>query len=107
MRVRHKMLDRYAAMAEVTARMLAAARREDWDTVAAEEHCCRAIADELEAIGDVDLSEAEADAKHRLVLRMLADDAAIRELAEPWMKKLEDLLSSSGNSRKLDACYGA
>jgi hypothetical protein len=32
-----------------------------------------------------------------------ADDAEIRDLTQPWMKRLQAMLASAGNERRLDA----
>ena len=63
----------YEAIAASSRRMLDAARREDWDEVAREEESCLA-----------------------LMRAMLADDAEVRDLAEPWLARLQTLLGGRG-----------
>jgi flagellar protein FliT len=86
--------------------MLEAARRNDWDTMVAEERRCRELVDELRAGAPAPLSSAEQAEKHRILCKLLADDAEIRNLAQPWLRHLETVLSAPGNNRKLDGSYG-
>lgn len=99
-------LQHYESIAATSERMLDAARRADWDAVVAEEQRCRGLIEKLEAGGNAPLSPAELEHKGRIIRRVLSDDAEIRNLAEPWLKHLENMLSASDNSRKLDTSYG-
>jgi len=100
-------LDHYQALADAYAAMRAAAQRADWDAVAAGELGCRPRIEALRALGDVPLDEDARRRKFALIQRMLADDAAIRDLAQPWMRRLEDLMGGSRNARRLGASYGS
>jgi flagellar protein FliT len=97
----------YEAMAEVSGRMLGAARESDWDRFIAEEKRCRELVAELQARAEANLSAAERARKFVLLRKMLADDAEIRNLADPWMQHLQDMLASSGNNRRLGESYGS
>jgi flagellar protein FliT len=100
-------LEGYEAVAEVSGRMLGAAQQNDWDRFVAEERRCRELVAGLQALPDAPLTESERARKFILLRRMLADDAEIRNLAEPWMRHLQEMLSSSGNHRRLDDSYGS
>jgi len=87
------MIEHYKAIAASSRRMLDAARRDDWDQVGREEDRCRMLISGLKqagAAGGVPIGR-----RQRLILlrAMLADDAEIRDLSEPWLKQLEALLS--------------
>lgn len=104
------LLQMYEAVADISGRMLEAARRDDWDAVIAEEQRVRVHIEQIRACtraqGEVPLTPAEREARGRWLRRMLADDAEIRDLAQPWMRRLQDMLSSADNARRIDACYG-
>ena len=86
----------YEAIAASSRRMLDAARREDWDAVAREENACRALILALKrahAAGETPIGRRPRLA---LMRAMLADDAEIRELSEPWLARLQTLLGGRG-----------
>jgi flagellar protein FliT len=90
---RGSMIEHYKAIAASSRRMLDAARRDDWDQVSREEDRCRVLISGLQLAGAA--GEVPIGRRQRLVLlrAMLADDAEIRDLSEPWLKQLEALLS--------------
>lgn len=91
---RWPMIEHYEAIAVASRRMLDAARAGDWDAVGQEEDRCRALISTLKR-SNPEALVARAERRQRLVLlrAMLADDAEIRELSEPWLKQLEALLA--------------
>lgn len=106
MQVQSNALKQYDAILELSGRMLAAARRDDWDTVIAEERRCRMLVSVMQSAEEIEPSEDERVQKSAIIRKLLTDDAEIRNLAQPWLQHLEGLLTSSGNSRKLDLRYG-
>lgn len=103
----HRIVERYVAMADASSRMLAAAREDDWDGVCAVEKECAGIIAELSTIGD--LSPADPGLRRQkfdLMRRVLADDAELRLLTQPWMRKLETMMKTSDTSAKLGRTYG-
>jgi flagellar protein FliT len=106
MRIQSETLARYGSIADASGRMVEAARRNDWDAVALEEKRCRDLVAALKKPGGPTLPETEHAQKHAIIRKVLADDAEIRNLADPWLKHLESVLSASGNNRKLDESYG-
>ena len=99
-------LEGYEAIAECSGRMLGAAQSNDWDRLISEERRCRELIAGLQSAPVAALNESERARKHKIMLKMLADDAAIRNLADPWLRHLESVLSASGTTRKLDRSYG-
>lgn len=97
----------YEAMAEISGRMLGAARDSDWDRFIAEEKRCHELVRELQARAEANLSAAERTRKFVLLRKMLSDDAEIRNLADPWMRHLQETLAASGNHRRLGESYGS
>jgi flagellar protein FliT len=102
-----QIVERYARMADASQRMLNAARRDDWDQVCeVEKECTRLIA-ELSTMSDlVPTDPVLRDRKLGLLKRVLADDAEIRHLSQPWMKRLDALLRSPETVARLDRAYG-
>ena len=99
-------LQHYESIAETSGRMLEAARRSDWDAVVAEEERCRGLIQALESGDAAPLSAAQLEHKGRIIRRVLSDDAEIRNLAEPWLQQLHNMIAAAGNTRKLDTSYG-
>lgn len=101
-----RIVDRYRKMADASARMLTAAKRDDWDGVCAvEKECARLIA-ELIDIGDLSPTDpALRQEKLELVRRVLADDAAIRLLSQPWLKNLDAVLRSPSTAARVNRAY--
>ena len=91
---RGSMIQHYEAIAASSRRMLDAARAGDWDAVGREEDRCRALISTLKR-SHPEAAIVSAARRQRLALlrAMLADDAEIRELSEPWLKQLEALLA--------------
>jgi len=98
----------YEKVAGVMNLMVQAAEASDWDAVTALEPQCSAYVGALRTTDHHDdLTEEEMQYKMRVIQKILDDDRRIRELAQPWMKELSDLIHSSSNSRKIYRAYGA
>lgn len=96
----------YEDVARITAEMLAAARSARWDElVCLEKHC----ANRVEALRNheepVRLPADMRNRKLRMLQQILADDREIRDITEPWMRHLSQVMSSI-NERSLTAAYG-
>lgn len=104
-----QLIDTYERILGITEAMLSAARDNDWDRVAALEGGCRGEVDRLIALGDEGprLTPPLRERKLQIVRRVLADDAAIRRIADPRMAELEQLIGHVGNQRRLLQSYGA
>ena len=103
----HEILSRYEAIAQTTCRMLDAARIADWEGLVVHERVCAGLIEELKAAGDDrrSLSREAALRKRQIIRRLLADDAEIRNLTQPWLTKLESILRTGANQRRIDATY--
>lgn len=103
----HQILSLYETVAELTEKMLSAARVGDWDRLASLESDC---AGQIQILRDGDkpqpLTGEVRARKVKIIRKILADDREIRDLTEPWMAKLSSLISNSGNERKLNQAYG-
>lgn len=103
-----QIVDRYRLMADASRRMLAAAREDDWDRVCAVEKECATLIVELSQMGDLAPTDPSLrQQKIDLMKRVLADDAALRLLSQPWLKKLDALLRSPETAARLGRAYGS
>jgi flagellar protein FliT len=104
----HKIVDRYRLMAEASRRMLSAARRDDWDQVCAVEKECAQLIAELTEIGDLAPSDPTLrQQKLDLMRDVLSDDAEIRLLSQPWLKKLDAMMRGPSTAIRVKRAYGA
>jgi flagellar protein FliT len=98
----------YETVADITDKMLAAARTGDWEQLAAlESHCSSQV--EMLKLSDhpqQPLTPTAREQKTRIIKKILEDDRQIRDLTEPWMARLSALMKSSGTERKLAQVYG-
>jgi flagellar protein FliT len=98
---------RYEAIAALSCRMLTAARRASWtDLVRLQDEYRRLVEALKDADDGVKLDEAERLRKYALIRQILADDAAIRDLANPRMANLSALFAGRP-TRVLKELYGA
>lgn len=98
----------YDKVSGVMGLMLQAAEAADWDTVTELGPQCTAYMDALRTSDNHEgLTEEEMEYKMSVIRKILDDDRRIRELAQPWMKELGDLIHSSSNTRKINRAYGA
>lgn len=99
----------YETVADITDKMLTAARTGDWEQLAALETRCSS---QVEIIKQNDkprqpLTPMAREHKTRIIKKILEDDRQIRDITEPWMAQLSAMLNSAGKERKLSQAYGA
>ncbi|MBI3150274.1 MAG: flagellar protein FliT [Betaproteobacteria bacterium] len=103
----HPILDQYERIKDVTGQMVAAAKRADWDHLIDLEESCRSLTHALmEAERGVQLPPPVLERKVALIRTVLADDAEIRNLTEPWMRRLQELLQGVDLSHQVKSAYG-
>lgn len=103
-----EVLSEYAAVAELTGQMLAAAEAGDWDQlVLLEQRCTRHVDALKHGEATVALNPQGRQAKVDCIKRILADDRRIRDLTMPWMAQLSALINNSGTQRRLANAYGS
>jgi len=85
-----QLIDYYKAIEDSSARMLDAAKAEDWDQVVRYEGACAVLIEQLRARAlSEQLAPDERIEKTRIMQRILNNDAQIRYLAEPWLAHCE------------------
>lgn len=84
------LIDYYRAIEDSSAKMLDAAKVEDWDGVVRFEGACAVLIEQLrECACSVQLQSEQRAEKTRIMQRILNNDAQIRYLAEPWLMHCE------------------
>ena len=101
-----RIVERYTRMTDASARMLVAARANDWDAVCEAEKECAALIAELRTMGDLSPRDPQIrQEKMRLMRQVLADDAQIRNLSQPWLNKLDAILRAPHTAARLNRVY--
>jgi flagellar protein FliT len=101
-----QIISTYEAILAITNQMLEAAQNSDWDKLVAREQECRRLTEELIANGTGEALSGELQQrKVRIIRQVLADDAEIRNITEPWMAQLQNILGSAGRTHKLHRAY--
>jgi flagellar protein FliT len=89
------LIDYYKAIEDSSAKMLAAAKVEDWDAVMRFEGACAVLIEQLrERARNEDLDAHSRAEKSKIMQRILNNDAQIRYLAEPWLAHFEHKLDA-------------
>lgn len=97
----------YEDLLAVTERMLQAARCSDWEELVALEKKCQRLVERLTAAEPREpLSGRLRERKAEIIRQVLACDAEITNIIDPWMKELQSILSSAGHEKKLQRAYG-
>lgn len=102
----YKIIAIYEALLVTTGKMLQAAREGDWDRLVLLEQHCRELTDTLVSGNASQMLDARLrQRKTEIIRRVLADDAEIRNLTQPWMAQLQDILGSANREHKLLRAY--
>jgi flagellar protein FliT len=89
------LIDFYKAIENSSAKMLDAARSEDWDQVVRFEGACAVLIEQLrDRATSEQLAPEQRVEKTRIMQRILNNDAQIRYLAEPWLMHCEQSIDS-------------
>lgn len=96
----------YEDIGIVTGQMLQAAHDSDWDLLVTLEKKCKNLVERLIAAEPREpLSGQLQQRKVEIIRQVLADDAKIRNLTEPWMQQLQSILSTASHEKKLRQAY--
>ena len=86
----NNLIDYYRALESASVSMLESAKSDDWDGVVRLEGTCAVLIEQLRfASTTQELKGEESSEKSGIMRRILANDAQIRYLAEPWMAHFE------------------
>lgn len=100
-------IDCYEQIVPLVARMLELARTGNWDALVTLEAQFRADIERLKVLDPADtLDQSQLEQKHRMLKRILADDAEIRNLISPQLARLGAFLGSMHQQQNLQQTYG-
>lgn len=89
----------YESVAEVTNKMLLAARAQDWDKLTELESSCSEYVAQIQKCEEPEPMSGDAYLRKLSSIKViLANDREIRNLMAPWMMKLNSMLSTSRKS---------
>jgi len=102
------MLGQYERIAAITDLMVTAAKGNDWrSALAFAQQYCSAVATLRDASNaQTALSAEERAVKHSLLLRILANDAMMRDASMPQLARWGALLSGLKRQQRLHRAYG-
>lgn len=96
----------YNAILATTGKMLIAAQNSEWDQLTKLEKECRQLTESLiKNEPDPILDEELLQKKVKIIHQILADDAQIKAITEPWLKKLEGMLNTKDRTYSLQQAY--
>jgi flagellar protein FliT len=100
-------LSYYESIGRVSEMMLCAARAGDWNALIDAEHCCAALIARLQLIdpGTGDLDAPGLRRKEQIIRRVLAEDAEIRDITQPWLHELDLQLGTAQRRRAAESAY--
>ncbi len=91
--------DLYAQLIALSQHMLELAQAGEWDQVTHLESHYTSLVNTLRALPPGLDNEAERNTRIDQIRQLLAYDAAIRDLAQPRLKELQDILRSGARAR--------
>ena len=90
----NEVLAMYETLASLTGNMSAAAQANDWDGLSRMENECATVKSAA-VTGIPALDGAARQRKIALIKQIMANDRAIRACTEPWMNKVDALMSGA------------
>jgi flagellar protein FliT len=105
-----KTIDHYLSIAAASQSMVSAARAGNWDDLVSAQQECAVRIDAFkrhQEHAESGVDPAERKWRARILGEILAHDAEIRNLTDPWLRRLEQLLSRAGRDRRLGQAYGS
>jgi flagellar protein FliT len=102
-------IELYSSIAKQSEAMLIAAKNGNWDSLCEAEERCSAIIHQLQQLKqnqEAQLNEDERIEHISYLKKILADDAAIRNITEPHLRQLEEFLRAANNNQRLSNSYG-
>jgi flagellar protein FliT len=97
----------YESLSAITSQMRDAAVHGEWDQlVDLEQQCSRHVAAMKPVDATTKLDEQTRQHKIKLIKKILADDADIRNRTEAWMGQLRHIMQSNRQELRLQQTYG-
>lgn len=103
----NQVIENYESLSSITALMREAAAQGEWDRLVDLENQCRQRVEVMKAADTATpvLDESSRKRKVELIIKILADDAAIRNYTQPWMAKLQRLMQGTRTEQRVQQAY--
>lgn len=101
----HMIIEDYQRLSNITEQMRNAAATGEWDNLIELEKRCSLEVEAIKPRDVVPADEASRKQKSALILKMLADDKAIRSYTEPWMHQLERIMQNARSEQRVQNAY--
>lgn len=98
-------MQHYESIGALSAAMLAAARNGDWDDLVAVQQHCACRVDALRALPEPVLDTPQRQRKLEIIRKVLAEDAQVRDLTQPRLAELDQLLRGMTTRHNLGQAY--
>jgi flagellar protein FliT len=102
-----QIISAFRTISNFTGDMAEAAEAGEWEKLTElESRCAVVVAQLMSAQPFAPLTGEMQRQKVELIHKIMADDAKIRSYTEPWMRRIQTLLSNAGMSRRVHQAYG-
>lgn len=98
------LISTYEYIAKLTSEMVVAARTRNWDALSQLEDECAGQTRRIEESPIPALTGAPRLRKFDLLKQILANDRAIREITEPWMAQMANVMNGSSKQYAAKQC---
>lgn len=103
-----QVIDDYEALLALTHEMRVAAEQSEWDKVLLLEPQCKGFIASLKSADEPSLLDKTSQMHQvKLIKKILADDAEIRQRTADWMSQLQHIMQSNRQEQKINQAYGA
>ena len=87
------LIDCYRAIERVSTQMLDSAKAGSWDQLVKHEDTCSVLISNLRRMGEEhQLTDEQRLEKRQIMQRILSNDAQVRNLVEPWLDQLDQIM---------------
>jgi flagellar protein FliT len=98
------LLSTYEYIAKLTSEMVIAARTSNWDALSQLEDACADQSRRIEESPAPALTGESRVRKVDLMKKILANDRAIREITEPWMAQVDNMMRGMSRQQAATQC---
>ncbi len=98
-------IEDYQCLSDITGEMREAASAGNWDELIALEKRCAQVVASIQPRDVIPATKDERKQKISLIQKILADDKAIRDCTEPWMRRLEQIMKNTRSEQRLQQSY--
>lgn len=102
-----QVIENYEKLSDLTAKMREAAEQGKWEELISFEQQCSNLVEAMKPLdAETELDESARKYKNKLIHKILADEAEIRNHTLSWMGQLQNLMQSNRQEQRLQQTYG-